>query len=132
ADEVRALAHRTQQSTLEIEQIIKGVQEGSQHAVSSMAQTSTEADITLLIAHEAGAALVEIAAAIVNITERNMLIATASEQQAQVARSVDQNLMSIRDLSAQSSTAAEQTSTASHELSRLATELNGLVMKFTV
>jgi len=132
ADEVRALAHRTQQSTLEIEQIIKGVQEGSQHAVSSMAQTSTEADQTLLIAHEAGAALVEIAAAIINISERNMLIATASEQQAQVARSVDKNLISIRDLSAQSSTAADQTSTASHELSRLATELNGLVMKFTV
>ncbi|WP_297836154.1 methyl-accepting chemotaxis protein [Pseudomonas sp.] len=132
ADEVRALAHRTQQSTLEIEQIIKGVQEGSQHAVSSMVQTRTEADSTLLIAHEAGAALVEIAAAIINISDRNMLIATASEQQAQVARSVDQNLMSIRDLSAHSSTAAEQTSTASHELSRLATELNALVMKFTV
>jgi methyl-accepting chemotaxis protein len=97
-----------------------------------MAQTSTEADQTLLIAHEAGAALVEIAAAIINISERNMLIATASEQQAQVARSVDKNLISIRDLSAQSSTAADQTSTASHELSRLATELNGLVMKFTV
>ncbi|WP_416194797.1 methyl-accepting chemotaxis protein [Pseudomonas sp. AH2] len=132
ADEVRALAHRTQQSTLEIEQIIRGVQEGSEHAVSSMILTSTEAEKTLLIAHEAGAALVEIAAAIVNITERNMLIATASEQQAQVARSVDQNLISIRDLSVESSTAAEQTSTASHELSRLATELNGLVMKFTV
>jgi len=132
ADEVRALAHRTQQSTLEIEQIIKGVQEGSEQAVLSMTQTSTEADKTLLIAHEAGAALVEIAAAILDISERNMLIATASEEQAQVARSVDQNLVSIRDLSVQASTAAEQTSTASHELSKLATELNGLVKKFTV
>lgn len=132
ADEVRALAHRTQQSTLEIEQIIKGVQEGSEQAVLSMTHTSTEADKTLLIAHEAGAALVEIAAAILDISERNMLIATASEEQAQVARSVDQNLVSIRDLSAQTSTAAEQTSTASHELSKLASELNSLVMKFTV
>lgn len=60
------------------------------------------------------------------------MIATASEEQAQVARSVDQNLMSIRDLSLQSSSAASQTSIASSELSSLAVSLNKLVARFSL
>lgn len=132
ADEVRALAHRTQQSTLEIEKIIQGVQSGSQHAVNSMAATGIEADKALIIAHEAGEALSEIAASIVNISERNLLIATASEEQAQVARSVDQNLVSIRGLSIQSSAGAQQTTASARELSALADELDGLVKRFAV
>ncbi|WP_426114527.1 methyl-accepting chemotaxis protein [Pseudomonas sp. DSP3-2-2] len=132
ADEVRALAHRTQSSTQEIEQMIQGIQKDSTRAVLSMQQSSAEAGSTLLIAHEAGAAIKQITAAISDINERNMLIATASEQQAQVARSVDENLVSIRDLSVQSSSAASQTSIASHELSQLAVDLNRLVARFSV
>ncbi|MET0949720.1 MAG: methyl-accepting chemotaxis protein [Pseudomonas sp.] len=132
ADEVRALAHRTQSSTQEIEQMIQGIQKDSTRAVQSMQQSSSEAGSTLLIAHEAGAAIKQITAAISDINERNMLIATASEQQAQVARSVDENLVSIRDLSVQSSSAASQTSIASNELSQLAVDLNKLVARFSV
>jgi hypothetical protein len=54
----------------------------------------------------------------------------AAEQQAQVAREVDSNLVAIRDLSAQSAAGAVQTNAASHELSRLAVELNDLVSRF--
>jgi methyl-accepting chemotaxis protein len=132
ADEVRALAHRTQTSTREIEQMIQGIQKDSTQAVQSMKQSSLEAGSTLQIAHEAGVAIKEITAAISDINERNLLIATASEQQAQVARSVDQNLVSIRDLSSQSSSAASQTSLASNELSQLAVGLNRLVARFSV
>ncbi len=132
ADEVRALAHRTQTSTREIEQMIQGIQKDSTLAVQSMKQSTLEAGSTLQIAHEAGIAIKEITAAISDINERNMLIATASEQQAQVARSVDQNLVSIRDLSSQSSSAASQTSLASNELSQLAVGLNRLVARFSV
>ncbi|EPJ88011.1 methyl-accepting chemotaxis protein [Pseudomonas sp. CFII64] len=132
ADEVRALAHRTQSSTQEIEQMIQGIQKDSTRAVQSMQQSSSEAGSTLLIAHEAGAAIKQITTAISDINERNMLIATASEQQAQVARSVDENLVSIRDLSVQSSSAASQTSIASNELSQLAVDLNKLVARFSV
>ncbi|HEX8592649.1 MAG TPA: methyl-accepting chemotaxis protein [Pseudomonas sp.] len=132
ADEVRALAHRTQSSTQEIEQMIQGIQKDSSRAVQSMQQSSAEAGSTLLIAHEAGAAIKQITAAISDINERNMMIATASEEQAQVARSVDENLVSIRDLSVQSSSAASQTSIASHELSQLAVDLNRLVSRFSV
>jgi methyl-accepting chemotaxis protein len=132
ADEVRALAHRTQTSTREIEQMIQGIQKGSNLAVQSMKLSTQEAGSTLLIAHEAGVALGQITASISDINERNMLIATASEQQAQVARSVDQNLVSIRDLSAQSASAASQTALASNELSLLAVDLNRLVARFSV
>jgi len=132
ADEVRALAHRTQSSTQEIEQMIQSIQKDSSKAVQSMKQSSEEADSTLLIAHEAGAAIKQIMAAISDVNERNLMIATASEEQAQVARSVDENLVSIRDLSIQSSSAANQTSAASQELSSLAVDLNRLVARFSI
>ncbi|WP_278441258.1 methyl-accepting chemotaxis protein [Pseudomonas oryzihabitans] len=132
ADEVRALAHRTQESTREIEQMIGGIQSGSEGAVQAMQRSRDEATATLKIANEAGAALEEIARSITEINERNFLIATASEEQAQVARSVDQNLVSIRDLSIQTSAGAHQTAAAAHEVSRLAVDMNRLVGRFSV
>jgi len=132
ADEVRALAHRTQTSTQEIEQMIAKIQTCSSEAVSSMALNRNEAVDSLKIAHEAGLAITQITEAITDINDRNLLIATASEEQAHVARSVDQNLISIRDLSIQSSSAAGQTSIASQELSRLAVDLKQIVSKFAV
>ncbi|EIK68475.1 methyl-accepting chemotaxis protein [Pseudomonas synxantha BG33R] len=132
ADEVRALAHRTQQSTQEIEQMISGIQQGTDQAVSSMQQSNTRARSTLDIAKSAGTALEEIASAFTLINERNLLIASASEQQAAVAREVDRNLTNIRDLAHQTSTGANQTSAASQELSRLAVDLNSMVARFSV
>lgn len=66
-----------------------------------MQQNKAEAIKTLEIAREAGEATREISRAVTDINERNLLIATASGQQAEVARSVDQNLMSLKDLSVQ-------------------------------
>ncbi len=132
ADEVRALAHRTQQSTQEIEQMISGIQQGTDQAVSSMQQSNTRARSTLDIAKSAGTALEEIASAFTLINERNLVIASASEEQAAVAREVDRNLMNIRDLAQQTSAGANQTSAASQELSRLAVDLNTMVARFSV
>jgi methyl-accepting chemotaxis protein len=132
ADEVRALAHRTQQSTAEIEQMITSIQAGTGKAVNAMSSSSERAKASLQVAEAAGQALVEINAAIVLINERNLGIASATEEQAQVAREVDRNLTSIRDLSMQSSAAANQTSAASSELSQLAVGLNQVVLKFRV
>ena len=132
ADEVRALAHRTQQSTQEIESMISGIQQGTDQAVSSMQQSNNRARSTLDIAKSAGTALEEIASAFTLINERNLVIASASEQQAAVAREVDRNLMNIRDLAHQTSTGANQTSAASQELSRLAVDLNTMVARFSV
>ncbi len=132
ADEVRALAHRTQQSTSEIEQMISTIQTGSNEAVTSMDQTSQQAGKTLALAQSAGLALLEITESIGHINDRNVQIATAAEEQSQVARQVDRSLVSIRDLSTQSAAGSHQTSVASGELSKLAVDLNHLVKRFKV
>ncbi|MCQ4241946.1 methyl-accepting chemotaxis protein [Stutzerimonas stutzeri] len=132
ADEVRALAHRTQQSTQEIEQMIADVHQGTDKAVHAMQTSNERARTTLEVARAAGEALDGITAAISQISERNLVIASASEEQAQVAREVDRNLVNIRDLSLQSSAGANQTSAASQELSRLAIDLNNLVARFRI
>jgi methyl-accepting chemotaxis protein len=132
ADEVRALAHRTQTSTSEIERMIGNIQGGTVQAVDSMRNSTDRAESTLNIAKGAGLALDTINTAIVEINERNLVIASAAEEQAQVAREVDRNLVNIRDLSTQTAAGAHQTSAASSELSRLAVGLNGMVSKFRV
>ncbi|MEX0163033.1 methyl-accepting chemotaxis protein [Pseudomonas brassicacearum] len=132
ADEVRALAHRTQQSTSEIERMIGSIQSGTEHAVDSMRNSTERAESTLNIARGAGMSLDTINTAIVEINERNLVIASAAEEQAQVAREVDRNLVNIRDLSVQSATGANQTSAASAELSRLAVDLNSMVGRFSL
>ncbi|AUM67937.1 methyl-accepting chemotaxis protein [Pseudomonas fluorescens] len=132
ADEVRALAHRTQQSTSEIERMIGSIQSGTEQAVDSMRNSTERAESTLNIARGAGMSLDTINTAIVEINERNLVIASAAEEQAQVAREVDRNLVNIRDLSVQSATGANQTSAASAELSRLAVDLNSMVGRFSL
>ncbi|WP_103308867.1 MULTISPECIES: methyl-accepting chemotaxis protein [unclassified Pseudomonas] len=132
ADEVRALAHRTQQSTSEIERMIGSIQSGTEHAVDSMRNSTERAESTLNIARGAGLSLDTINTAIVEINERNLVIASAAEEQAQVAREVDRNLVNIRDLSVQSATGANQTTAASAELSRLAVDLNSMVGRFSL
>ncbi|WP_445648612.1 methyl-accepting chemotaxis protein [Pseudomonas idahonensis] len=132
ADEVRALAHRTQQSTSEIERMIGSIQSGTEHAVDSMRNSTERAESTLNIARGAGLSLDTINSAIIEINERNLVIASAAEEQAQVAREVDRNLVNIRDLSVQSATGANQTSAASNELSRLAVDLNSMVARFSL
>lgn len=132
ADEVRSLAHRTQRSTQEIETLVQAIEQGTVQAVSAMQGSNSRAHGTLEVAQAAGLALDQIASSFTQINERNLVIASAAEQQAQVAREVDSNLANIRELASQTSAGATQTSAASQELSRLAVSLNGLVSRFTV
>jgi methyl-accepting chemotaxis protein len=132
ADEVRALAHRTQVSTQEIEQMIAAIQNESDQAVKAMNTSKDLATESLGVAQEASTSLDQIATAIVQINERNLLIATASEEQSHVAREVDRNLVSIRELATQSAAGASQTASACGEMSKLAVNLNQLVSRFVV
>ena len=132
ADEVRALAHRTAQSTQEIEKMVAGIQNGTGEAVESMQQSNQRTQTTLEMARAAGVALEQITQSIHQINERNLVIASASEEQAQVSREVDRNLVNIRDLATQSAAGANQTSAATHELSRLAVDLNAMVARFVI
>lgn len=132
ADEVRALAHRTAQSTREIEEMIGSIQSGTASAVSTMQSSSSMTQQTLELAELARTALAEIVAANDEINDRNLVITSAAEEQAHVARSVDRNLLNIRDLSIQSSEGSHQTTTASQSLANLAAELNMMVRHFQI
>ncbi|MNV14701.1 Methyl-accepting chemotaxis protein McpS [compost metagenome] len=132
ADEVRALAHRTQHSTSEIEQIVTAIQVGTGKAVTSMEVSNRYAQDSLDVATACGGALSTISHSVAQITERNMNISTATEEQAQVAREVDRNLVGIRDLSAKNAAAANQTATATNELAQLAVDLNRAVQQFNL
>nr|WP_183138844.1 methyl-accepting chemotaxis protein [Pseudomonas syringae group genomosp. 3] len=132
ADEVRSLAQRTSASTAEIEGLISGVQHSTQQTASSLRHTATQANLTLEQAASTGQALTVIINATATINDRNLLIASAAEQQAQVAGEVDRNLSSIRDLSSQTASGAQQTTVASNALSMLATDLNLMVQRFVL
>lgn len=132
ADEVRALAHRTQTSTREIEEMIAKIRSGTGDAVSAMKHSSDKAGHALTVAQAAGEALSIITQRINKISDSNLVIASAAEEQAKVAREIDRNIVNISDLAAQTAAGANQTSASAHELSRLAVDLNALVTRFKV
>ena len=130
ADEVRALAQRTQSSTQEIERMISAIQSASQESVEAMGESSEYAGRSSEMASAADQALAQIAERVGQINEMNLVIASAAEEQAQVAREVDRNLVAIRDIAEQNATGAHETSVASDQLARLASDLNGMVQRF--
>lgn len=132
ADEVRNLAQRTQTSTQEIERMISAIQSVTQEGVRDMQQSGEFAARSQTMASEADQALTLIAERITDINGMNLVIASAAEEQAQVAREVDRNLVAISDISKQSTDGVQQTSVASEELARLATNLNNLVNRFSM
>lgn len=130
AAEVRNLAHRTQESTAEIERMIVKVQQATGFAVDNMEVSRQWAGQTLNTTTELSHALLDIVQLIDRINGQNLNIASAAEQQSTAAIEVDKNLVVIRDLSFQTSTGANQTSAASLELAKLAENLNALVLQF--
>jgi methyl-accepting chemotaxis protein len=132
ADEVRALAHRTGESTREIESMIGSIQQGTSQTVDALLTSADQARQTREQAQSARTALAAIAHSVSAIDERNLVIASAAEEQAQVAREVDRNLVRIRDLSVQTAAGAEQTRAASQQLSELAVGLNEQIRRFRV
>jgi methyl-accepting chemotaxis protein len=132
ADEVRSLAQRTSASTTEIEGLINGVQQSTQETANALRLTANQANLTLEQAAATGEALTVIISSTSAINDRNLLIASAAEQQAQVAGEVDRNLSSIRELSTQSASGAQQTTMASNALSMLATDLKAMVQRFVL
>jgi len=130
ADEVRALAARTQASTGEIEGMINSVQTSADQAVRAMGKSQSLVNDTQSLAQATGQALEVIADGISQINDRNMVIASASEEQANVAREVDRNLVNIQDLSTQTAAGAHQSNASTQDLSNLAVSFNTLVSRF--
>ncbi|KPX56470.1 Methyl-accepting chemotaxis protein [Pseudomonas amygdali pv. hibisci] len=130
ADEVRALAHRTSESTREIETMIGHIQQGTKSTLVALEVSTEQAQRTKQQAESANAVLAGIASSVMVIDERNTVIASASEEQALVAREVDRNLVRIRDLSAQSAVRTGQTGSASQSLAELASDLTTTLRQF--
>ncbi len=130
ADEVRALAKRTQQSIAEIEALIAALREGSRRAVADMAQSASLVSQTVEGANQTEGALTAIAEAVARIFEMNQQIAAAAEQQTAVAEEINRSVTSIRDIADQSASAMEQTAASSIQLAELGRELQGMAGHF--
>lgn len=132
ADEVRQLAQKTQDSTVSIQQMISNLQSGSDRAASSMQETLNKAQAGASNVVKAGDLLGEITDGIASISDRNIQVASAAEEQSLVSEEINRNVNDINDLVIQVSAAAEQTAVTSRELARLADHQQQLVSRFKV
>ncbi len=130
ADEVRTLASRTQTSTQEIHDMIERLQQGAKEAVDVMAAGRGKADESVQRATAVAESLEKIAGAVGTISDMNIQIAGASEQQSSVAEEVNRNIVNIRQITEQNSESAQQTSAAGENLSSSAQQLQMLVNQF--
>jgi methyl-accepting chemotaxis protein len=130
ADEVRALAKRTQESTVEIEGLIGALQQGAQGAVSTMDTSRQLADSTVEAARQAGSSLDEINQSVSTIQQMSQQIATAAEEQTSVAEEINRSVSNIRDVAEQSAAATEETAATSVSLARLGGELQEQIARF--
>ena len=132
ADEVRSLAQRTQKSTEEIEELIAGLQSGTQQVSNSMDSSRSLTDSSVELTRRAGDSLGNITRTVSAIQAMNQQIAAAAEQQSAVAEEINRSVLNVRDVSEQTSAASEETAASSIELARLGTHLQTLVGRFKV
>jgi len=132
ADEVRTLASRTQESTQEIQQMIEKLQAGSKSAAEVMQQGCEQAHTGVEEVNKAAVSLTAITSAVATISDMNIQIASAAEEQSAVAEEMNRNITNINQVAELTATGAGQTTVASEELARLAVELQELVQQFKV
>ncbi|MGD2116879.1 MAG: methyl-accepting chemotaxis protein [Chromatiales bacterium] len=132
ADEVRTLASRTQEATQQIQEMIAALQSGAQSSVQAMQKSQDQVRFSVEQSEQAGTALNTITTAISTISDMNVQIATAAEEQTSVAEDINQNVVRISDASGQTVEAAENIASSSESLAQLAEDLESLLGKFKV
>ncbi|MBI41922.1 MAG: ATP-binding protein [Oceanospirillales bacterium] len=132
ADEVRQLAKRSAESADQIREMIDGFVAESRAAVKRMNNSRKSSDATVERINHATDALRTIENSVTQIHDQVTQIATAAEQQSQVAEEINQNVVRIVDAAQRSGTGVTQTNEASHELARLGENLRELVGQFKV
>lgn len=132
ADEVRALAARTQESTKDIQQMIERLQIGVQNAVKATHSGSARARQSVEQAAGVDQALSVTGDSVQRITDMAAQIATACEEQSSVTEEIARNISDIRDLSNEAAQTSEQSTRASQHLSELSHGLAQLVGRFRV
>ncbi|RJG14594.1 methyl-accepting chemotaxis protein [Pseudomonas cavernicola] len=132
ADEVRNLAKRTQDSVEEIRQVIEGLQNGTREVVSTMGSSHRQAQSSVSQVELAVTALRRISDAVGVITDMNLQIASAAEEQSSVAEEINRNVASIRDVTESISVQADESAQVSQSLNRLANHQQSLMDQFRV
>lgn len=132
ADEVRTLAQRTQESTTEIRNMIEQLQAGAKSVSNAMGTSKNTADSAVDRAQEANAALNQIRDAIQRISDMNIQIASAAEEQSLVAEEINSNTVKIKDLSTQVSDSAANANIAMQAQTENIREQDAILNKFTV
>lgn len=130
ADEVRALAKRTQQSTEEIERLVSALRSAAQSSVQQIQNSGELVKLVVSDALQTESALGSIAAAVSLIQQMNQQIAAAAEEQSSVAEEINRSVTSIRASADQSSLAMRGNAASSIELAQLGVELKGMVGHF--
>ena len=130
ADEVRALATRTQRATEEVEEMISQLQQGASEVVKVMAQSLQHAKQSAEQSSEAGSSLQAITAAVNSITHMNAHIASASSDQQGVAEEINRNIINISEIAEHSAEGSKRIDEAHRQLNSLSTRLSALVASF--
>jgi methyl-accepting chemotaxis protein len=132
ADEVRALANRTQDSTRSIQSLIETMRGSATNAVDVMEQGREKAAQSVEQARRAGESLQSVNTSVAKMSDMNAQIATAAEEQTAVAEEINQNFTSITEAAEQAAAGSEQISEASRELQELAKRLNNGMKRFKI
>nr|WP_166362936.1 methyl-accepting chemotaxis protein [Pseudomonas akapageensis] len=132
ADEVRNLARRTQESVEETRQVIEHLQEGTKVVVDAMGNSHRQANGSVEQVGQAVTALRQIGDAVTVITDMNMQIASAAEEQSAVAEEINNNVATIRDVTESLSGQANESARVSQSLNSLANQQQGLMDQFRV
>jgi methyl-accepting chemotaxis protein len=132
ADEVRTLASRTQDSTQEIQKVIEELQAAARSAVEVMGQSKQRAQTSVEQASQTGESLAAITERVEAITEMNMQIATAAEQQERAAYSIKDNVLGIKDTSEATMRSIQKVEEASASLVGISGNLQRVTGEFKV
>ena len=132
ADEVRSLAARTQQSTVEVQNRINALESAAGKAVSSMGSAATMAQSGIDLVSQVRNKLTDVSDVIENLSQMNATIATAANQQKFAADSVSESICSIDEYAQSNAAITEQVKASSEELNNYATNLSSLVGRFKI
>ncbi|WP_413044471.1 methyl-accepting chemotaxis protein [Pseudomonas sp. YJ42] len=132
ADEVRSLAQRTQKSIEEIRQVIERLQNGTRDVVTAMQSSRSQAQGSVDQVSHAVAALRKIGDAVAVISDMNLQIASAAEEQSAVAEEINRNVAGIRDVTESLSGQADESARVSQALNQLANHQQSLMGYFRV
>jgi len=130
ADEVRSLASRTQHSTQEIQVMIEGIQGGARNAVGAMENGCKHVDSSVQQAEKTGTALDVIAEMMGNISNMNIQVASATEEQNSVTEEINRNAVNISNEAEKNSALSAQTQETTDELKHFSQHLHSLVTQF--